>query len=178
VIHESAYWKDDLLRRSSLLRRYMVQKRWSEASFARCEQTVMIGFYSIRKLMEAAKLTDLLTRASVSIRRYPAKGKPVTRINRHRVDELYDLNASEKQNLSLLELCNQFVHSYIFAPVLREEGGLSAIWFASDRQRLRSLLEIGAKTVVSIFEGVGNNEVRSARMEFDASIRDYRIENT
>jgi hypothetical protein len=177
VIDESAYWKDDLLKRSSLLRRYIVQKRWPGASFAKCEQTVMIGFYSIRKLIEAKKLTDVLIRTSVSIRRYPPKGKPVTRINRHKVDELYDLDEPEEQNLPLMELCHQFVHSYIFTPVLTEQGGLFAIWVASDRQRSRSLLEVGAKTIINIFENIGKDEVRSVRMKFDVTNGDYSIEN-
>jgi hypothetical protein len=177
MIFESAYWKDDLLRRSSLLRRYMTQKRWSGASFAKLEQTVMIGFYSIRKLVEATKLTNALSGASVSIYCYPSKGKAVTRLNRTKVDELYDLDAPRKQNLALVDLCHQFVHSYIFTPVLDESGGLSAIWIASDRQRSRALLGVEAKTVIGIFETVGNDKVRSMRATFDASLADYRIEN-
>jgi hypothetical protein len=178
VIYESAYWKGDLLRRSSILRNYLVQRRWPEASFAKCEQTVMVGFYSIRKLIEATKLTDVLTKTPVPLVRYPSKGRPVTRINRHEVGELYDFNSSEKLNLSLVELCHQFIHSYVFVPVLREEGGLSAFWLASDRQRSRAILEIGARRVISIFEKVGKDETRSTRMEFDDSIRDYRVHNT
>jgi hypothetical protein len=114
VIYESAYWKGDLLRRSSILRNYLVQRRWPEASFAKCEQTVMVGFYSIRKLIEATKLTDVLTKTPVQLVRYPSKGRPVTRINRHEVGELYDFNSSEKLNLSLVELCHQFIHRLRF----------------------------------------------------------------
>lgn len=177
MIIESAYWKEDLLRRSSLLRRYSAQRRWSGASFAKCEQTIMIGFYSIRKLLEATKLTNALTRATVSVRRYPLKGTRVTRLNLHKPDELYDLDASERYDLSLLDLCHQFVHSYIFAPVLGESGGLSVIGVASDRQRSRALIEIDFNKMIGIFEKVGKDEVRSMRMTFDAVSGDYRIEN-
>lgn len=177
MIFESAYWKSDLLRRASLLRRYMVQRRWSEASFAKCEQTVMIGFYSVRKLSEAAKLTDALLRESVSTRRYPSKGLPATRLNRHKVDKLYNLNAPERHDLSLMDLCHQFVHSYIFTPVLDESRGLTAILIASDRQRSKALLGVDVKTVIGIFERVGNDEVGSMRATFDAELGDYRIEN-
>src|ERR1017187_7024596 len=156
MIFESAYWKGDLLRRASSLRRYMAQRRWSGASFAKCEQTVMIGFYSVRKLVEAAKLTDALVREPVSTRRYPSKGLPVTRLNRHKVDELYDLDAPERHDLSLMDLCHQFVHSYVFTPVLDESSGVTAIWIASDRQRSRALLGVDVKTVIGIFEKVGN----------------------
>lgn len=177
MIFESAYWKEDLLRRSSLLGRYMVLKHWSGASFAKCEQAVMIGFYSIRKLVEAKKLTDALVKEPVSLRRYPSKGSPVTRLNRHKVEELYHLDSPERHDLPLMDLCHQFVHSYIFIPVLDEGNGLSAIWIASDRQRSRALFDLDVKTVIGIFEIVGRDEVRSMRATFDAVLADYRIEN-
>lgn len=101
----------------------------------------------------------------------------MTRLNLHRLDELYDLDAPERYDLSLLDLCHQFVHSYIFAPVLAESGGLSVVWVASDRQRSRALIEIEVNKMIGIFEKVGRDEVRSIRMTFDAIFGDYRIEN-
>jgi len=177
MIFESAYWKRDLVRRASLLGRNMAQRRWSEASFAKFEQTVMIGFYSVRKLVEAAKLTDALVREPVSTRRYLSKGIPVTRFNSHRLEELYDLDSPARRDLSLLDLCHQFVHSYVFTPVLDESSRLTAIWIASDRQRSRALIGVDVKTVIGIFEKVGNDEVGCMRATFDEGIADYRIEN-
>lgn len=177
MISESAYWKTDLLRQSLLLRKRLAQKRWPDTSFAKCEQTIMMGFYTIRKLIEAKKLTDVLTGISFAVRLYSSKGKPVTLMNNHKVHELYDLNEPEKQKLSLIELCHQFIHSYIFMLVFDESGRLSAIWIASDHQRSKALFEIEVKTVIGIFEKVGHDEVGSTRATFDASIGDYRIEN-
>ena len=155
----------------------MAQKRWPDASFAKCEQTIMMGFYAIRKLIEAKKLTDVLTGTSVAMRRYSSKGKPVTLMNNHKVHELYDLKAPEKQSLTLKELCHQFIHSYIFLLVFDESGRLSAIWIASDYQRSKALFEIEVKTVIAIFQKVGHDEVGCSHATFDTSIGDYRIEN-
>jgi len=177
MISESAYWKSDLLRQSFQLRKRVVQKRWPGGSFARCEQTIMVGFYMIRKLIEAKQLTDVVTGTCVPMRLYPSKGKTVTRLNNHKIDELYDLDAPEKQDLGLKELCHQFIHSYVFTLVFDENGSLSMIWIASDHQRAKALFEIEVKTVIGIFEKVGNDDVGSMRATFDASIGDYRIKN-
>ena len=58
MIWESAYWKEELLRQAEDLKKRSTQTKWSERSLARLEKTIMIGFYSIRKLIEAKKVSD------------------------------------------------------------------------------------------------------------------------
>jgi hypothetical protein len=137
----------------------------------------MMGFYAIRKLIEATKLTNKLTDTPISVRLHRSRGKPVTRLNNHRVDELYDLDRFEQTNLLLKNLCHQFIHSYIFVPVLDESGGLSEIWIASDHQRSKALIAIRVRTIMSVFEKVSNDEVHSMHSTFDDSLGDYRIKN-
>ena len=177
MIFESSYWKADLLRRASLLRKNSTQKRWSERSFAKCEQTVMIGFYAIRKLIEAKKLTDEFTETPVQMQSYRPTGTRATRLNNHKPEELYDLANSEQRELSLLDLCNQVIHSYIFMPVLDECGALVAILVTSDRQRSKGLFHVEAHAIVTIFEQAANDEVGSIHAEFEDSIGDYRIKS-
>jgi hypothetical protein len=94
-----------------------MRKRWLEPSFAKFEIATMMGFYAIRKLVEANKLTNKLTETSIPMRLYPSHGKAVTRLNNLRVDELYDLNAPKQTDLNLTKMCHQFIHSYVFVPV-------------------------------------------------------------
>jgi hypothetical protein len=176
MIWESSYWKTDLLKQVAALKKRVTQKRWTEASLAKCEQNLMMGFYSVRKLIESLKLTDIVADSSYQIRSYPPTGKRVTLLNNHKIDELYDLGAPRKETIKLKDLCNQFIHSYVFAPVV-EGGGLSAIWLASDRQRSKALIEVTLATVIEVFEVVGNDEVDSARYTFNPKKGDYRTEN-
>lgn len=154
-----------------------MQKRWSEPSFARFEIATMMGFYSIRKLIEANKLTTRVTDTLVSMVFYPSLGKRVTRLNNHRVDELYDLDAPKPTNVNLTKVCHQFIHSYVFVPMFNEGNRLSKIWIASDYQRSKALLEIEVKTIIGIFEKISRDEVRSSHSVFDDSIGDYRVTN-
>ena len=175
MIWESSYWKTDLLKQVAALKKRVTQKRWTEASLAKCEQNLMMGFYSVRKLIESLKLTDIVADSSYQIRSYPPTGKRVTLLNNHKIDELYDLGAPRKETIKLKDLCNQFIHSYVFAPVV-EGGGLSAIWLASDRQRSKALIEVTLATVIEVFDVVGNDEVDSARYTFNPKKGDYRTD--
>ncbi|HEX9938589.1 MAG TPA: hypothetical protein VGB15_15735, partial [Longimicrobium sp.] len=78
MIWESSYWKEDLLKQAEALRKRTTQRRWPEISFARLEQAVMLGFYSIRKLVEARKLSDHVASSAIPVTTYPPTGKPIT----------------------------------------------------------------------------------------------------
>lgn len=177
MITEPLYWKTDLLRQSSALEKRRTQKRWSEASFARCEQTIFIGFYSVRKLIESKKLTNVVAASSFQIRSYPPTGKAVTFMNYHKVDELYDLDKPKEHSINLINLCHQFIHSYVFSLVFDEDDALSAVWVASDYQRSKALIEIPLATIIGIFETVASDDIRSMRGIFDPEKGDYLIEN-
>ncbi len=89
MIYESSYWKDDLLRYAAALRKKTKQRHWSERSQAVVEKLVFLGFYSVRKLFEAEKLSTSLRQLSLVTAIYPPTGKNVTRHNWHKTDELF-----------------------------------------------------------------------------------------
>ena len=49
---------------------------------------------------------------------YPSKGKPITLMNNHRFNENYDLENPTIEKRELRFFINQFVHSYIFSPII------------------------------------------------------------
>jgi len=172
VIWESGYWKENLLRQSLMLRKKQQQRRWTERSFALLEQVVMLGFYSIRKLAEAHKISDEIVRLSVPLMAFPWKGKPVTSMNWHRLTELYDMGLGKPVKRSLLFLCHQVVHSYIFSPLF-EDKYLAGVFFSSDRQRHKSLYLIKTNNIVTLFDLVANNDPGSLESVYDFEKQDY-----
>lgn len=175
MIWESFYWKEGLLRHARDLRRREQQRRWPEASLARIEQTIMMGFYSVRKLAEARKLSDSTVGYSISVSRYPSKGEPITLMNWHKLDRLYDMDDGSHECLGLLSLCNQFIHSYVFAPVFSEGGGLYSLLFCSDRARGASLFEIELRRVIDVFELVGNDYPNQVSLRYEPDKGDYTV---
>ena len=74
MINESSHWKNDLLKQAKVLGRYKQQTRWPEVSFAKLEKSNMLGFYVIRKLKEAAKLSDAIANQQILVIAYPPFG--------------------------------------------------------------------------------------------------------
>ncbi len=175
MIWESQYWKDDLLKIAATLRKRTAQKRWPETSFARLEQSVMLGFYCIRKLHEAAKLSTATMAQQLSVTAFPWLGKNVTKLNWHRLNELYDFASGASKSQDLLFVCHQFVHSFIFTAVFDETDRLDAILFASDRQRHKSLFSISIGLVISAFEQVGSDYPNSAEYVLNPETGDYDV---
>lgn len=175
MIYESCYWKDDLLKKAKSLRRRLTQRRWPEATFAQLEQTVMLGFYSIRKLIEATKIADSIATQEIAIVAYPATRKSVTRMTWHRYWELYDLEAPEAMSRDLMFLCHQFVHSYVFMPSFSEAREFEAVLVSSDRERHRYLYELPVHTMITLFEQIGRDYPNEVRMVFNSARRDYDV---
>jgi hypothetical protein len=175
VIWESSYWKNDLGERAAWLRKRLSQKRWLEASFARLEQSVMLGFYSIRKLIEARKLSDATISHQVSLATYPWAGKPVTLLNWHKLGELYDLDACQPITRDVRFLCNQFIHSYVFLPVFDDNELLHGLFIASDHERNRTVYEIAVLQIINLFELIGNDYPNQIQFQFNQDKQDYDV---
>jgi hypothetical protein len=175
MIWETGYWKSDLLRRASRLDARQVQRRWSGLSAGKLEQEIMLGFYSIRKLVEAHQVPDDLVAAGMRLRRCPAVGRPVTYLNYHRFSDLYDLSQAALVSHNLRFVCNQVVHSYVFAPQFNADGQVEAVLFNSDRNRNREIFIVGIRDVAGVFRAVGDSDPASAHAVFDRKRGDFVV---
>ena len=153
MIWESKYWKTDLRRRAAwLTRRQTQQARFSLKQFAEIEQHVMIGFYCIRKLIEADCLSKRLSQKTLRVDSFPANGNVVDSTNWDMIGLHYTLQQKTTSRVSVLWLCHQFVHSYVFVPSFRGAyGPMDGIYFNSDRGKDKMLYRITMRTVVSLF---------------------------
>jgi hypothetical protein len=162
VIYESGYWRDHLARQARFLREKQSQSRWTEASFARLEREVMIGFYSIRKLAEALKITAKVFEQPVELLHYTANGKTVGALNWHRLDELYHVSKGAPESKPLSFVANQMIHSFVFVPIFNEDRKLELIAFNSDRSKGRSLFAIRVSKMEELFAGVAGAYISKA----------------
>ena len=174
MIHESWTWRQDLLKYAKFLRSKLHQKRWTDASFVRTEQAVMIGLYAIRKLRESRKLTDAFAASGVKVDRLPLiPGQIVTSGNRHRVEELYDFDRETRMELCVMDLCNQVIHSYVLTWLFAETGLILGFLVASDRIRNSHAYVLALDDVARLFETAGKNKVRQIRAVFNDEVQDY-----
>lgn len=156
MIHESSYWKNDLLKLASRLERRLIQTRWAANNIYTLEKEIFIGFYSIRKLIESKKVSDNLSSKKYSIHEFPYRGNP-TSFMTHFEDSEYDLSKAKTTEISISTLCNQFIHSHHFLPFLTNSKKLIGFFFCSDHKRTTGLYLITLFDVVDIYRSVGNN---------------------
>jgi hypothetical protein len=158
MITESYYWKKPLLVGAKVIRKYMDAENISEAQFARIEREIFIGFYSIRKLLEATGKVSAETRdMKVAIKRYEKRAaQPIIDwYNRSEFWELYDLNKPALESRDLLYVAHRMVHSFIF--ILSGDDDGHGAFFTSDRDKEARLNFVSTDEIVRVFETVGND---------------------
>ena len=181
MIHESYYWKTELVKLSKKLTARIPYKRfWTDSQNGAFEKEVMIGFYMVRKLLKSQKLPNIIASTKLNGLKYPNNGTDVHLMNNHRFPEHYDFENGKDEKFELKFLINQIVHSYIFSPdfEINEETGdmtLSSIHVCSDDHRNKWIYEISLKTVIDLFDKVGRSNVTSAHYMYDPQKKDYRV---
>ena len=200
MIHESYYWRKELLKISkSLKKRIQYKKEWNDSKYAKFEKEIMFGFYIVRKLLEANKLTSDFSSLRLECKVYPSNGKQITLMNNHRFDENYDLENPTIEKRELRFFINQFVHSYIFSPIIsvvdkdveekmadenltedeiieiydNTDKELSGVFFNSDNNKNESLFEIQIGTIRKLFKKVGKCNITRVELKYNERKGDY-----
>jgi len=140
MIWDSRPWKRELARIILALQRRKHQKRWLSTSNSKLEMEVFYSAYAVRKLLESYKLSDDLELMSVKAEEFPPIDKVADMMNWHRIHELYDLNQPTPRKLSLLDFCNQIIHSFVFIPLFEDtSANVVGFYVSSDRQKAKGL---------------------------------------
>lgn len=200
MIAESYYWREELLKIANNIKEKHQIIEWTDSDNAEFEKEIMIGFYIIRKLIEANKLTNRIIATNIKGHKFQSVGKQITFMNNHRFPELYDLQNKLKNKFDLRFLINQFVHSYIFYPVIdftdpefrnsisesisdeeydelyqKAEKKIVSIYFNSDDNKDKFLYEIDIKKITGLFEEVGKCDITSMSLVYNSKKKDYDI---
>ena len=155
MIWDSSPWKDELVRSAEKLSRVEQQKRLTQRALLLVEREIAIGCYVIRKLVEAHKVSDS-TKELACKAQYFRNRKPAYNFNWHRLEELYDMERGTEGVITLVSMCNQVIHSYVF--LMGEiEKGERGIFVASDLDRNKKVTFIRLIEIIKIFRTVGQD---------------------
>jgi hypothetical protein len=175
MIYESHYWKDDLLKSAKALKRKINQKRWSQASSSKLEKILLYGFYAVRKLIEAKKLSQAVSETKMPTKTYGWKGKNVNILNWLKIDELYDFDREIEIIKPVLFYCHQFVHSYILIEAFDEDKFLVGIYFSSEKDRHKMLYYLEINQIIDLFVLIGEDYPSNFSLIYNKNIFDYDI---
>ncbi|MGW5613605.1 hypothetical protein [Streptomyces sp. NPDC003877] len=88
--------------------------------------------------------------------------------NNHKLWDLYDLEKGRDVELSLTNLCNQVIHSWVWGFASGGNGiGLDGVFVSSDRKRRKCLYFLSIDILVDLFRSVGEEEIYHIEMRRD-----------
>lgn len=176
MIFESEPWRDELVRLASRLEKRYTQKRWNERSLYLLEREIFLGAFAARKLIESRKVSDQISKSPVQIARYPAGSEAITFLKQHNFAKLYDLYANEKESLTYRDICNQCIHSSIFAPFIPFGKALVGVFVSSDRSKSKKLYYIPSVRLIEMFRSIGTDSPYACVVIYDEKKGDYIVE--
>ncbi len=135
----------------------------------------MIGFYAIRKLIEAHRISDDLRDRQLPLQSYPWTGSAVTFLNWDKVDQKYDLEQPVPVTQPVRWIANQLIHSFVFLPCFDSDARLDSVLFNSDRTRRQHLYRMWVDDIITLFGEVAVNDPASMRSRFNQQTGDCSV---
>jgi hypothetical protein len=174
---DSTYWKTELSPVADRIEEFAASGLFTERRANEFEREVMLGIFSVRRLIEHQTLSQELLGQQVRVQAYPKKTKePTTWLNNHKIRELFDLDAPRPKTLPLLLFCNQIIHSYILLP-LRDSHGFGHALFCSDYQRNEFLYLVRVAQLIELIRRVAFDFPARTHLQFNPTREDYDITN-
>jgi len=122
----------------------------------------MIGFYTIRKLLDAFQpMLPVKKETLFCLTAFPSLKKRILTLGWPEVDEYFDVAKPTTVERKLSFICNQMVHSYLFTPWFDTNGRLAGVFFSSDTQKDRELLRMDLESIITLFEQIATRRGRS-----------------
>lgn len=159
MIWATRYWKRQLLRTATELRKMQKQSRWPDASYARLENHVMIAFYAVRKLLYAFQpMLTIEKRTTVQVTKFPYRGNRFLSLEWPELDEHFDLRKPTQETRGIEFICNQVIHSYVFTPWFDAGDRLRGFFFVSDHEKENGVFRLEIDATIQLFERIAAEE--------------------
>ncbi|WP_139363682.1 hypothetical protein [Oceanospirillum linum] len=144
------YWLMELEQSATSLEKLYRSNDWNDDLEFSVEKSIFFGFYAIRKLKESGLLPNNVISFNWKITTYPKADNP----KKNKSINDYQLFSGGSKQLSLEDLCNQFVHSNHFSPFVPDNQVCVGFFFASDRESKKELYYLQLVSVINIFLSV------------------------
>jgi hypothetical protein len=172
---DSAFWKTELFPVVENLERLSRFSRFSSRLANMFEKEVRHALFSVRTLVERSKLSQEFLSETIDVLAYPKKtAKPVTWLNSHEIDDLYDMNAPKPKQMTPSFLCNQVIHSYILIP-RRTDREFTDILVCSDYRKNRWLYVVSVKRIIKLIIDVAFDYASRMNITYNPKKQDYDV---
>lgn len=157
-MYESCYYKDDLLRYAEDFAKRSKRQSWREDSICKAEKRFFVGMLYVRKLLESVKITDQCRKSSVAIKRGTIRpDQEISDFCRHKVMDYLDSAEWQECKVSVDQVCDKVIHSWVNYPYLNEKHGLGGFILTTDRHRNKELWDIPAQSIIEVYTRFGGD---------------------
>jgi len=153
-------WKQTLERKAHELEEISATHRLSDAGIVRLEETVVVGCYAIRHLINGFLLPESKCRYPFEMTAFPRRQHTASQPGDARLSARYDLNAGRIAQHDPMFLCHQVLQNCILEPWLSPEHQLIGIYITSDHQRKVALYGVSLTALSELFRTLGAESVR------------------
>ncbi len=144
-------WKQTLEHQARALQELMGIHRLSDTTHVKLEETVVLGCYAIRRLINGFLLSESLRNQSVPMTAFPRRQQHTPTLGGEPLQSRYDLGAGQPVQHDPLFLCHQVLQNCAFEPWLEPEHRLTGVYVTSDHQRKIALYGVSLGTFRDLF---------------------------
>lgn len=155
MITPSHPWKLTLEHQSKALQEIMKPHRLSDATMVKLEETVVLGCYTIRRLINGFLLSESHRNQPVPMIAYPRRHHSSSLLGDEPLRNRYDMDAGRPVQHDPLFLCHQVLQNCVFEPWLSSDTQLAGIYVTSDHQRKIALYGINLVALQDLFHHLG-----------------------
>jgi hypothetical protein len=144
-------WKQVLERQAKALQELMKPHRISEATTVKLEETVVLGCYTIRRLINGFLLPESLRNHPFPMSAFPRRPQSTSLLDDEPLRIRYDLEASRPVQHEPIFLCHQVLQNCVFEPWLTTDHQLTGIYVTSDHQHKIALYGVSLESLKELF---------------------------
>lgn len=144
-------WKQTLEHQARTLQELMTPHRLSNATLVKLEETVVLGCYTIRRLINGFLLPESQCNQPVPMSAFPRRQHSSSLLGDEPLRIRYDLEAGRPVQHDPMFLCHQVLQNCVFEPWLTPANQLAGIYVTSDHQRKIALYGISIADLHNLF---------------------------
>jgi hypothetical protein len=148
-------WKQTLAHQARTVQDLMGPHRVSDPTLVKLEEAVVLGCYTIRRLINGFLLPDSLRHQPIPMTAFPRRPQHAPLLGDEPLRVRYDLDAGRPVHHDPSFLCHQVLQNCFFEPMLSNDKQLVGIYVTSDHQRKIALYGITLAALRDLFTTLG-----------------------
>lgn len=181
MIDDSHEWKETIKRNNRYVLSHVTVAAHdtSDTVLSRIHIRLLCNALFIRRLLETSTVATSLRGRKIPASTLPWSGTSVDYLNVNKLDQHYLLQSATTGSVTGVHLCNQIIHSFVWAWITSDvDGSLRGFIVSSDRRKHAEALAVEITSFVSYAHCVATSWPTSCHYARDKQSGQWRFEAT